>query len=98
MRTELSAPRGEAELRVELEAGRERELKAVLADLVDHSQTLVRQEIELGKAELNLRIDKAKVALLRGALSAALYYAAYLATLATVVLLLAEWLAPWIAA
>lgn len=76
----------------------ERELRAVLGDLFEHSETLVRQEVELGKAELHLRVDRAKVALRRGAISAGLYYAAYLTTLATLVLLLAEWMAPWIAA
>ena len=92
MKAELSTPGAE------LEFTSQRELKAVLADLVDHSETLVRQEIELGKAELNLRVEKAKVALLRGAISAALYYAAYLATLATLVLVLATWVAAWLAA
>lgn len=78
--------------------GSERELRALLADLYVHGETLVRQEVELGKAELTNRVDKAKVALRRGAISAGLYYAAYLTTLATIVLLLAEWMAPWIAA
>jgi len=90
--SDLSTPR------IQAEPGSERELKAVLANLVEHSETLVRQEIELGKAELNLRVDKAKVALRRGAISAALYYAAYLTTLVSLVLLLAEWLAPWLSA
>ena len=70
----------------------------MLADLVEHSETLLRQEVELGKAELKHRVDRAKVALRHGAISAGLFYAAYLTTLATIVLLLAEWMAPWISA
>jgi hypothetical protein len=70
----------------------------VLADLIEHSETLLRQEVELGKAELTHRVDRAKVALRHGAISAGLFYAAYLTTLATIVLLLAEWMAPWISA
>ncbi|HEX6243112.1 MAG TPA: phage holin family protein [Polyangiales bacterium] len=69
----------------------------MLADLFEHSETLVRQEVELGKAEIALRVEKAKAAALRGAISAGLYHAAYLTTLATVVLLLCEWVAPWLA-
>lgn len=79
-------------------AGAERELKAVLGDLFEHSETLVRQEIALGKAELDTRMEKAKTALMRGVISAGLYHAAYLTTLATLVLLLAQWVAPWAAA
>lgn len=75
----------------------QRELRAVLGDLFEHSETLVRQEVALGKAEITQRVDKAKVALRHGAISAGLFYAAYLTALATVVLLLAEWMAPWIA-
>jgi hypothetical protein len=99
MSPELSMPRVELSTpRVPTEPGNDRELKALLADLVEHSETLVRQEVALGKAELNLRIDKAKVALLRAAVTVALYYAAYLTTLATLVLLLATWVAAWVAA
>jgi hypothetical protein len=99
MSPELSAPPVElATPRVPTVPGSDRELKALLADLVDHSETLVRQEFELGKTELNLRVEKAKLALLHGAISAALYYAAYLTTLACLVLLLAQWVAAWLAA
>lgn len=77
--------------------GSERELKSVLASLVEHSETLVRQEIALGKAELDLRMQQAKQALVRGAICAGLFHAAYLTTLATLVLLFSEWVAPWVA-
>jgi len=81
-----------------LEQQSERQLKAVLADLFEHSETLVRQEVELGKAELNTRVEAGKAALIRGAIAGGLYLAAYHTALATVVLLLALWVTPWLAA
>lgn len=76
----------------------ERELRALLGDLFEHSEVLLRQEVELGKAELHLRVEKGKQALRRGAISAGLFYAAYLTTLTTLVLVLCQWMMPWLAA
>jgi hypothetical protein len=75
----------------------ERELKSVIADLWQHSETLVHQELALAKAEFETHVARAKTAIVRGAISAGLYYAAYLTTLATLVLALAQWLPPWLA-
>ena len=74
-----------------------RELQAVLADLWQHSETLVRQEVELLKAEYEARATHAKAAVQRGAISLGLFHAAYLTTLATLVLVLAHWIEPWAA-
>lgn len=74
-----------------------RELQAVLADLWQHSETLVRQEVELLKAEYEARSTHAKAAVQRAAISLGLFHAAYLTTLATLVLLLAVWIEPWAA-
>lgn len=74
-----------------------RELQALLADLWQHSETLVRQEVELLKAEYEARAIHAKSALQRGAISIGLLHAAYLTTLATLVLVLAQWIEPWLA-
>jgi hypothetical protein len=76
----------------------ERHLQGVIADLWQHSETLVRQEIALAKAEYEARLVHAKAAFVRGAISAGLFYAAYLTTLATLVFVLVQWLAPWLAA
>lgn len=91
--------RAAAEPHAEL-AGRnhgERELKMVLADLVEHSQTLARQELALLKAEYEARLSSGKAALRDAAMSFGLFYAAYLTILATLVLLLAQWTPPWVA-
>jgi hypothetical protein len=75
----------------------ERALQSLLADLWVHSETLVRQEISLAKAEYEVRVANAKMAVRRGAISFGLFHAAYLTTLATLVLALAQWLEPWLA-
>ena len=75
----------------------ERQLKSVIGDLWEHSETLVRQELLLVKAEYEARMMHAKDAVQRGAIALGLSHAAYLTTLATLVLLLAQWLEPWIA-
>jgi Putative Actinobacterial Holin-X, holin superfamily III len=75
----------------------ERALQSLLADLWEHSETLIRQEIALAKAEYEVRVANAKVAVRRGVISFGLFHAAYLTTLATLVLALAEWLPPWLA-
>ena len=73
-----------------------RELQSVLADVWLHSETLVRQELALVKAEYETRTSELKAAVRRGALSLGLFHAAYLTTLATIVLVLAQWLEPWL--
>jgi hypothetical protein len=86
--------RSDAEL---LTAQDRRELQAVLADMWQHSETLMRQELELLKAEYEARAIHAKAAIQQGAISLGLVHAAYLTTLATLVLVLAQWIEPWAA-
>ena len=74
------------------------EFKAIVSDLWQNSERLVQQELQLALAELDVRVDRAKVTLRRGAIAGGLFHAAYLTTLATLVLLLAEVVAPWLAA
>ena len=76
----------------------EPELKAIVSDLWHNSERLVQQELQLALSELNVGVDKAKVALRQAAIAGGLFHAAYLTTLATLVLLLSEVLAPWLAA
>lgn len=77
---------------------REPELKAIVADLWQNSERLVQQELQLAASELEVRVDRAKVALRQAAIAGGLFHAAYLTTLATLVLLLSELVAPWLAA
>jgi hypothetical protein len=77
---------------------REPELKAIVSDLWHISERLVQQELQLALSELEVRLDKAKVALRQAAIAGGLFHAAYLTMLATIVLLLSEVMAPWLAA
>lgn len=76
----------------------ERPLRELLSELWENSEKLMRQEFELALTELDHRIDKAKVALVSAALGGAVIYAGVLALVAAVILLLAEAMAPWLAA
>jgi hypothetical protein len=76
----------------------EPELKAIMTDLWENSERLVQQELQLALSELDVRVDRAKLALRHGAIAGGLFHAAYLTALATLVLLLSELVAPWLAA
>lgn len=73
-------------------------MKRVFVDLWNHSEVLIRQELALVKAEYEARLQAAKATLMRGAIAAALFYAAYLTTLAALVFVLAQWAPPWLSA
>lgn len=93
-----NAPVPDAQLPdAQLSAQREPELKAIVTDLWQNSERLVQQELQLALSELDLRVQKGKVALRQGAIAGGLFHAAYLTALATLVLLLAKVLAPWLA-
>ncbi|HEX5659287.1 MAG TPA: phage holin family protein [Polyangiales bacterium] len=76
----------------------EREVGAIVADMWENGEKLVRQELALGLAELQLRTDKLKSSLLEGAIIGAIYNAGVLVLLAAIVLGLSEVMAPWLAA
>jgi hypothetical protein len=92
--TDTGSVSGERELSV----SRERELGAIVADMWENGEKLVRQELELGMAELDLRIDKLKQSLLMATIGGAVLYAGVLVLLAAAVLGLANVVAPWLAA
>ena len=77
---------------------RERPLPELLGDLWENSERLVRQEFQLALSELDSRIDQAKSGLVHAAVGGAVLYAGVLALVAAVILLLAEAIAPWLAA
>jgi len=87
-------PRREPDLSV----SQEREVGAIVADMWENGEKLVRQEIDLGLAELQIRADKLKASLLEGAIMGAIYNAGAMVLLAAVVLGLSEVMAPWLAA
>jgi hypothetical protein len=96
-RAELVAS-GERALNDESSLTRQRELGAVLTDMWENGEKLVRQEIDLGLAEFQVRADKLKKSLLEGAIMGAIYNAGVLVLLASIVLGLSEVMAPWLAA
>jgi hypothetical protein len=76
----------------------ERPLRELLSELWENSEKLVRQEFELALTELDDRIDKAKSSLASAAIGGAVAFAGVLALVAAIILLLAEAMAPWLAA
>jgi VIT1/CCC1 family predicted Fe2+/Mn2+ transporter len=82
----------------ELALSGEREVGSIVADMWENGEKLVRQEIALGLAELQVRADKLKKSLLDGAIMGAIYNAGAMVLLAAIVLGLSEVMAPWLAA
>jgi hypothetical protein len=79
-------------------AGSEPPLQDVLVDLWQNLQKLVRQEVALASAELEVKARKLKAEAVAAALGAALLAAGGLALVAAVVLLLDRVMAAWLAA
>ena len=79
-------------------ASSERPLGELVSELWENSETLVRQEFKLAVAELDSRVDDAKTGLQHAAAGGAVLYAGLLAVVAALILLLAEVMAPWLAA
>jgi uncharacterized protein (DUF2062 family) len=81
-----------------LNVSSERELGAIVSDMWVNAEKLLRQELELGLAELSLRVDKLKQGLLSAVIAGAFLFAGILLLLATVVLGLSKVMEPWLAA
>lgn len=81
-----------------LSANNQRELGAIVADVWENAEKLVRQELELALAEVDRRVDKLKIGVTTAAIGGAVLYAGILTLLAAVVLGLATVMAPWLAA
>ena len=76
----------------------EREVGKIVADVWENAEKLVRQELELGLAEIDRRVDKLKVGLLMATIGGAVLYAGVLALISALVLGLATVMAAWAAA
>jgi hypothetical protein len=81
-----------------LSTSSQRELGAIVADVWENAEKLVRQELELGLAEIDRRVDKLKIGVTTAAIGGAVLYAGILVLLAAVVLGLSNVMAPWLAA
>jgi putative superfamily III holin-X len=73
-------------------------LKEVLVDLWGNTEKLVRQEIALASAELEVKAKKLKTEVAASAVAAGMLLAGTLALVAAIILLLSEAMAPWLAA
>ncbi len=76
----------------------QRELGAIVADVWENAEKLVRQELELALAELDRRVEKLKVGVLAATVSCAALYAGALLLLSALVLGLSKVMEPWLAA
>lgn len=80
----------------------ERRLKTIVHDLWNHSERLVKAELELGLDEVNKRVEEGKVAVKKAAITGGiiggLFYAAYLALLAALIMGLGSVMPTWAAA
>jgi hypothetical protein len=82
----------------QLTSSGEREVGKIVADVWENAEKLVRQELELGLAEIDRRVDKLKVGLISATIGAATLYAGILVLLAALVLGLSNVMQPWLAA
>jgi len=80
----------------------EQSLKAIVADMWQHGEALVKAEaqlaIELGRTELDRHVAESKVAFRRTAIMSGFFYAGYLTLLASLVLGLSKVMPAWLAA
>jgi hypothetical protein len=76
----------------------ERPIRELLTDLWENTETLVRQELKLASAELESKVADAKADLLKVALGGAALYAGAMTLVAALVLFVAKFVAPWVAA
>lgn len=75
----------------------DRPVSEILKDLMEHTQTLAKQELSLAGAELDQKLSKAKAELLAPLLGIAVMYTGLLAIIASLALLLARAIDPWLA-
>jgi hypothetical protein len=75
-----------------------RPLGTIIAELWENTERLARQEIALGLAQVDQRVDHIKGDLARVTLGGAVLYAGVLSLVAAMVLLLAKAIDPWLSA
>jgi len=76
----------------------ERPVRDVLVEVWENTETLIRQELQLATAELDVRIGRAKKEAAAVGVGGAVLYGGVLCLLATVILLLSLAMQPWVAA
>jgi hypothetical protein len=76
----------------------ERPVGEIIGELWENTEKLVRQELELGLAELDRKADRLKTDVTMAAVGGSVLYAGVLTLVAAVVLLLSKAVDPWLAA
>jgi len=78
--------------------GEERPVGEIVGELWENTEKLVRQELELGLAELDRKVTRLKADAAMAAVGGSVLYAGVLTLVAAVVLLLSKAVDPWLAA
>jgi hypothetical protein len=78
--------------------GEERPVVEIIGELWENTEKLVRQEMELGLAELDRKATRLKADVTMAAVGGSVLYAGVLTLVAAVVLLLSKAVDPWLAA
>lgn len=78
--------------------GEERPVGEIIGELWENTEKLVRQEMELGLAELDRKATRLKADVTMAAVGGSVLYAGVLTLVAAVVLLLSKAVDPWLAA
>jgi hypothetical protein len=76
----------------------ERPVRELLVELWENTETLVRQELKLASAEIDEKVSQAKADLTKAAIGGAMLYVGVLALTTAIILFLAKFVAPWVAA
>jgi len=78
--------------------GQERSLGDLFAELSEETSTLIRQELQLAKAEMSQKVSQASRNVAFLAIGGLVAYVAFLALTAALIMALAELMAGWLAA
>ncbi|MDB4977525.1 MAG: hypothetical protein JWN48_5866 [Myxococcaceae bacterium] len=81
----------------ELVKEEQREISAILTHMWENGEILLRQELDLGLKEIDLRVDRLKQSLLMAAIGGLAVYAGLLALLAALIFGLSKVMEPWLA-
>src|SRR5687768_12336086 len=76
----------------------ERPVGEIVSDLWENTEKLVRQEMQLGLTELDERVERFKTELILKAVGGVVLLGGFLAIVASMILLLAKAVDPWISA
>jgi hypothetical protein len=99
MRSEFSRPaQASYDAQLAPRSEQERPVSEIVADLWENTEKLVRQEMQLGMAELDERVAQVKRDLVLKAAGGALLWTGFLAVISALIMLLGKAIDPWLSA